>query len=880
MARVTQTSFFRDNRIVKPGENEAEKQTVKAVEPVVQKPAESVKKPASAGVHEAGAKPQVGARINVVHSPGNTSTVPAQRTVQKPVQQAVRSAPQPVRPAAPANGSAVPQAARPAATVRNAVPKPAAPRPAVQPAPSGIPTPRPAAQTTVPKTAAQTVRTADPTQTVVTEPAAAARNVTPKPVSGQQTAAAKPATKNEYIMTTVSASKKLKARINSMVGELNRIGQGADAAQISSVYSDAVREKFSVAVVGEFSRGKSTLLNDILGRDVLCTGIRPTTAMITRIRAGQAENITIYDGDGNKRNVLPISKESWDSYTASKKVDGDMDGIAYVGLNDPWLKKYCVEFIDTPGVNDINEKRSALAEQALVNCDGAIIVTSADKALSASEEWFITERLLKKRTPYLMLAVTKLDRCSSEERDIVMSEAADRFHAVIARAIAGNCSENRKKSLVAYIASQDSAFAKALDDAAEEEREAVIAERMKRQNFAYLFDRIAPDCDNADIVQLKNAYESMEKNVPVIASRDAADSDGMNTDNIGIERIKECIAGWVSSPSRIDLTNRWIAGRAALVLENKLVELRGRRMLAGSDETVSKELIEQKEKQLEGSLSRWEEIRAEMEKRSENCAKLPSEKAADYVKSISERLKYEVSRTPDPKKWWDEDYPYRVRTELTNMSNGVERLAMSRITQDFSWFNSELGKLIRTGLEFDRDREIVNKDVENISVRNDALNVADIKKQRTIGRAITAALSVTATVISYTFLGNAVHIAEMTISGLPIAGSTVLNTGTSLFSEGIYSKNTEKQRDLIKEAIDKNLPGMIDSALIGSRSRVTAAYADLITQAEKKVADWRSAQLMTADAEARNRDVKNLGELDKQISVYERLSDGLSEFLA
>ena len=52
------------------------------------------------------------------------------------------------------------------------------------------------------------------------------------------------------------------------------------AAQLDALERDRGRSRFTVAVVGEFSRGKSTLINRLLGRSVLPVGNMPTTAML------------------------------------------------------------------------------------------------------------------------------------------------------------------------------------------------------------------------------------------------------------------------------------------------------------------------------------------------------------------------------------------------------------------------------------------------------------------------------------------------------------------------------------------------------------------------------------------------------------------------
>jgi len=50
-------------------------------------------------------------------------------------------------------------------------------------------------------------------------------------------------------------------------------------------------DRFTVVVAGRFSRGKSSLMNAVLGMDRLPTGIVPLTSVITYVRYGTSERV-------------------------------------------------------------------------------------------------------------------------------------------------------------------------------------------------------------------------------------------------------------------------------------------------------------------------------------------------------------------------------------------------------------------------------------------------------------------------------------------------------------------------------------------------------------------------------------------------------------
>lgn len=61
--------------------------------------------------------------------------------------------------------------------------------------------------------------------------------------------------------------------------------------------------KYHVAVMGEFKRGKSTLLNALLGTPVLPADATPTTAAVSRITYGQHERTVLFFRDGSSEEI-------------------------------------------------------------------------------------------------------------------------------------------------------------------------------------------------------------------------------------------------------------------------------------------------------------------------------------------------------------------------------------------------------------------------------------------------------------------------------------------------------------------------------------------------------------------------------------------------
>jgi GTPase SAR1 family protein len=174
------------------------------------------------------------------------------------------------------------------------------------------------------------------------------------------------------------------------------------------IYGLIYERPVSVAVVGEFSRGKSTFINSLLELDVLPVGNLPTTAILTRIVYGEKPAF-IYCSPEGSRQELPLAMESWDKFVANDQGQ-DPGGTILLKIPNEWLRKTGVEIIDTPGAGDLSGKRAALTTEVIAGCDIALITVSALMALSLTEKAFIEENIFLKAIPQVAVVLTKLDQ--------------------------------------------------------------------------------------------------------------------------------------------------------------------------------------------------------------------------------------------------------------------------------------------------------------------------------------------------------------------------------------------------------------------------------------------------------------------------------------
>jgi GTP-binding protein EngB required for normal cell division len=170
--------------------------------------------------------------------------------------------------------------------------------------------------------------------------------------------------------------------------------------------------RLEVAVVGEFKRGKSSLLNALVGREVLPVGVLPLTAVPTVLEQGE-EALMVEYTDG-RQEQHPLRQVA--SFVTEEANPGNRLGVARVTarLHTPLLDAG-VRLVDTPGVGSVHEHNTRSTDAYLPNLDAAVLVTSADPPISAAERAFL-ERVLA-HAVRLFVALNKADYLAAGDLD-------------------------------------------------------------------------------------------------------------------------------------------------------------------------------------------------------------------------------------------------------------------------------------------------------------------------------------------------------------------------------------------------------------------------------------------------------------------------------
>ncbi|WP_165155048.1 dynamin family protein [Parabacteroides sp. ZJ-118] len=187
--------------------------------------------------------------------------------------------------------------------------------------------------------------------------------------------------------------------LKSLIAELNQV-------KAKSLSDDA---ELVLPLVGEFSAGKTTLVNALTDSKKLETATQPTTATIYEIHFGCDRcHATVVGENGEMREVEDIADLKNDKLTGSTVVN-----VFDTSTRIPAT----TVLVDTPGLSSPDPKHKQTLVDFLPQADGVLLVTDVNQQITRSLTDFIETMKLVKRP--IFLVITKCDTKSSSELDAV-----------------------------------------------------------------------------------------------------------------------------------------------------------------------------------------------------------------------------------------------------------------------------------------------------------------------------------------------------------------------------------------------------------------------------------------------------------------------------
>ncbi len=205
-------------------------------------------------------------------------------------------------------------------------------------------------------------------------------------------------------------------RIASLAGQFNCNQIKDDARSTAERIGEG---RFYVACVGQFKRGKSTLLNAFIGRPILPSGVVPVTAVPTILRFGESLGARVRLRSGEWTEIAIADVEEYVSEVRNPENSKGVAALEVFVPNPLLAEGMC--FVDTPGLGSVFAGNTAATHAFLPHIDAAIVVIGADPPIGG-DELALVERVAKE-IPDILFVLNKADRVTGPERDAAVAFA-------------------------------------------------------------------------------------------------------------------------------------------------------------------------------------------------------------------------------------------------------------------------------------------------------------------------------------------------------------------------------------------------------------------------------------------------------------------------
>jgi len=213
----------------------------------------------------------------------------------------------------------------------------------------------------------------------------------------------------------------------------NQIAQMAVDAGYPDVGGDVDRDvteflrhsEYKIAMLGEFSVGKSSIVNALIGDDVLPTRIEPTTTIVTEIVHGATE-YQLRRGEMS----LNLTREEFQQRAAGQ-VPCQPNDILEVRVPSALLADQ-TRLVDTPGVHSLDDSHQDVTYGYLPQVDVAMVVLDSNQGdVPRTVIAFLDDHLLRSDMSKLVFVLNKTDEIPETRREKLRSKFKDTLEAHI-----------------------------------------------------------------------------------------------------------------------------------------------------------------------------------------------------------------------------------------------------------------------------------------------------------------------------------------------------------------------------------------------------------------------------------------------------------------
>lgn len=190
-------------------------------------------------------------------------------------------------------------------------------------------------------------------------------------------------------------------------------------------------EPFSLVVLGDFKRGKSTIINAILGKSIAPVNVAPETFTINSISYGETPTAEAVLSNGQR---IMLTADDLQRERLEKLTRAFPDSLEYIDIKDNAEILKEIRIVDTPGLSDLDclDKQ---VQDYLVNADAIIYVASALSPFSESEQVFLASHIRPMSFSKLFVLVNMIDAMNTmEDIEKIINRVSERCELIVPNA--------------------------------------------------------------------------------------------------------------------------------------------------------------------------------------------------------------------------------------------------------------------------------------------------------------------------------------------------------------------------------------------------------------------------------------------------------------
>ena len=220
---------------------------------------------------------------------------------------------------------------------------------------------------------------------------------------------------NENLMTAEQDITLIRDQLNSIISDpkIAAVLGGECIEQLrqwDALIAKKCEEPFTLVILGEFKRGKSTIINALLGKQLAPINVTPETYTINEISFGHMQTVEAILENGQR---VPLVLEDITRENLERRMKLFPAKIANVQIKDnaPILKD--IRIVDTPGLSDL-ESLDKQVQEYIVNADAIMYAASCLLPFSETEQIFLASHVQPQRFGMLYVLVNMIDALNSQ----------------------------------------------------------------------------------------------------------------------------------------------------------------------------------------------------------------------------------------------------------------------------------------------------------------------------------------------------------------------------------------------------------------------------------------------------------------------------------